>query len=124
MDELLVKLRATFDRYATVTMIVIDEYQLRLATDEFIVVAETEWVLRSPDGKAERLDADFRRRSVEAYAICRIIGCNILSVDFDYSGSLVLGFDAGRTLTMLKRDGGFESFNIGFTAERSGPYIF
>src|SRR5262245_34824032 len=98
--ELLARMRTNLDRDSSVTQIIIEQYKLSMATSGFQVVSESEWLLSSPDGSVERLAADLRHRSTEGYRICRIIGRNIVSVDFAPSGALILGFETGETLTV------------------------
>jgi hypothetical protein len=111
--EFLDKLKAAIRRFPTVTQITIDEYQLGFATSEVRFTSETSWELTVPGGRSERLNADFRQRASEAYAICRIIGRDIVSVEMDESENFIVGFDSGDRLVLAKRQDGFESYNIG-----------
>lgn len=65
----------------------------------------------SPTGGLVHLDADYRERNVEAYAICRIVGRDITSVDFDAAGSFVAQLDSDDKL-MLPKKHEFENFTI------------
>jgi hypothetical protein len=119
--ELLDRLRALNEAFPTITRVEVDQYQLSLLTESGIGITSYVGWLSMTEAKSERLDADYRNRTGEDYAVCRIVGRDILSIDFDDEGNLVLGLEVGEKLLILRiRD--FENFMIG--AESLGPHIF
>ncbi|MCC6735500.1 MAG: hypothetical protein IT534_05160 [Bauldia sp.] len=110
--EWLDELRAATAQYPTISQLVIDEYQLTFGNSDVQFVCETAWILASPSGSTETLEADLSSRSPEAYRLCRIVGRTILSMSFDLDGSFRIALDRGDTLTLRKSTEGFESFNF------------
>ena len=123
---LLDDIRSAHSLYSTVTRVEIDEYQLGILTEGGVhITSYVGWELVSSTGKALRIDADFRKRSIDSYAVCRVIGRRIASVDFDPGGNLVLQLDPDEKLLVLKTMD-FENFMIGLPGKPgySGVFIF